>query len=192
MDNSILAALEFDGARGALLYSNVRYLLIRPETLMAFQKATEKMLGTEADRLLYEGGFAGGALSARKYREAFGQSGEESVEFMAKMGTEIGWGKMFVTNFSASGGELELTVEGSPFASAYGKADRGVCHLIRGVFAGLASDVFARPVESHDDATLHSPGEPGIARITASEVDCLAMGSPCCRFSIRAIRKDSV
>jgi predicted hydrocarbon binding protein len=187
MDNSILAGLKFDGERGALLYNDVRYLLIRPETLIAFQKAAEEMLGAEADRLLYEGGFAGGALSAIKYREVFGQSDEQSVEFMAKMGTEIGWGKMLVSNFSASGGELELIVEGSPFAGTYGKAGRGVCHLIRGVFAGLASGIFSRRVEAHDDATISNAGELDIKRIDASEVECLAMGSPCCRFSIRGV-----
>ncbi len=209
MDNRILADLKFDGARGALLYNDVRYLLIRPETLIAFQKAAEEMLGAEADGLLYAGGFTGGALSAKKYGEVFGLRDEQSVEFMAKMGTEIGWGKMRVAYFKLSTRELEVVVEGSPFASAYGRAERGVCHLIRGVFAGLASGIFSKPVESRDDATIRTPGElgimsldgtasrplggtaprdvPDVPRIVASEVDCLAIGSPCCRFAIRGI-----
>lgn len=186
MDNSILAGLTFDGARGALLYNEVRYLLIRPETLIAFQKAAEEKLGAEADRLLYEGGFAGGALSAKKYREVFGQSDEQSVEFMAKMGTEIGWGRMHVSVFSASSGELELVVQDSPFAGAYGRAGRGVCHLIRGVFAGLASGIFSRSLESRVEGTTRAQDEAGALRIAASEVECLAMGNSRCRFTIRA------
>ncbi len=65
MENSILAKLTFDAESGALLYNDVRYLLIRPETLIAFQKAAEEKLGVGADELLYAGGFTGGALSAK-------------------------------------------------------------------------------------------------------------------------------
>ncbi len=90
----------------------------------------------------------------------------QSIEFMAKMGTEIGWGKFTVSSFEVGKRELVLTVESSPFAAAYGKAERGVCHLIRGVFGGLASGVFGCEVESR-------------------ESECLAMGHARCKFVIR-------
>ncbi|MDE3088895.1 MAG: hypothetical protein KGJ80_05880 [Chloroflexota bacterium] len=168
MDNSILADLKFDSTGGALLYNDVRYLLIRPETLIAFQKAAEERLGAGADELLYAGGFTGGTLSAKKYREVFGLTDVQSVEFMANMGTEIGWGKLIVSSFNISSCELELVVESSPFAAAYGKSGRGVCHLVRGVFAGLASGIFARAVESREE-------------------ECLAMGHARCKFIIRGV-----
>jgi predicted hydrocarbon binding protein len=168
MDNSILAELKFDAARGALLYKDVRYLLIRPETLIAFQKAAEEKLGAGADELLYAGGFAGGSLSAKRYREVFGLSDEQSVEFMAQMGAQIGWGKITIAKFDAAARELVLTVESSPFAVAYGKSSRGVCHLVRGVFAGLASGIFARDVKSYEE-------------------ECLAVGNPRCRLVIRGV-----
>ncbi len=168
MDNTILAELKFDAARGALLYKDVRYLLIRPETLISFQKATEEKLGAGADELLYAGGFTGGTLSAKKYREVFGLTDAQSVEFMTKMGAELGWGKMQIARFDPTARELILVVESSPFAAAYGKSARGVCHLIRGVFAGLASGIFARAVE-------------------AREEECLAMGYARCKFVIRGV-----
>ncbi len=168
MNNEILTELKFDDTRGALLYKDVRYLLIRPETLIAFQKAAEEKLGAGADELLYAGGFTGGSLSAKRYREVFKLTDAQSVEFMARMGTEIGWGKMTVAKFDAANRELILVVESSPFAAAYGKSERGVCHLVRGVFAGLASGVFSRAVE-------------------AREEECLAMGNPCCKFLIRCL-----
>ncbi len=169
MDNSILADLKFNDARGALLYNDVRYLLIRPETLIAFQKAAEEKLGAGADELLYAGGFTGGTLSAKKYREVFGLTDAQSVEFMAKMGTEIGWGKLQITNYDAARQELVLVAESSPFAAAYGKSARGVCHLIRGVFAGMASGIFGCEVESREE-------------------ECLAMGHARCKFVIRGIK----
>ncbi len=165
MDNTILANLKFDDACGALLYNDVRYLLIRPETLIAFQKAAEEKLGADADELMYAGGFTGGTLSAKRYREAFRLSDEQSVEFMAQMGTQIGWGKFSVSIFSVANGTLELVVESSPFAAAYGESERGVCHLIRGVFAGLASGIFGRDVESREE-------------------ECLALGHAQCKFVI--------
>src|SRR3989304_8670924 len=96
MDNTVLQALRYDPQRGALLFNDVRYLLVRPETLMAFQRAAAARLGAEADALLYESGFTGGRLSAMRYRELFQLSDAETVEFMAHMGSEIGWGRMAV------------------------------------------------------------------------------------------------
>lgn len=165
--NAILKDLTFDAAQGALLYNEVRYLLIRPETLVSFQRAAEEKLGTAADELLYAGGFTGGTLSGTKYRQAFGLTDEQSVEFMAKMGTEIGWGSLKIERFKP-GDELVLVATGSPFAAAYGKAGRGVCHLIRGVFAGLVCALWDRPVQARED-------------------ECLAMGHAHCRFSVRAL-----
>jgi predicted hydrocarbon binding protein len=164
--NSILAALKFDEARGALLYQDVRYLLIRPETLATFQKAVEEKLGAGADALLFTGGFTGGSLSAQRYREVFGLSDEQAVQFMARMGAEIGWGNITITHFDAARGELALMIDSSPFAAAYGKSERGVCHLVRGVFAGLASGIFRRAVVADEDK-------------------CVAMGHARCHIVIR-------
>ncbi len=171
MANSILDNLQFDRDRGALLYNDVRYLLIRPETLCAFQKAAEEQVGTRVDDLLFAGGYTGGTLSAKKYREVFGLSDAQSVEFMANMATEIGWGKTTVLHFDPAACELDLLIESSPFAAAYGASDRGVCHLVRGVFAGLAAGIFRRPV-------------------VAREQECVAMGHPRCNIMIRG-KQDS-
>lgn len=167
MDNSILADLKFDPTRGAFFYNDVRYLLIRPETLIAFQKAAEEKLGTAADELLYAGGVTGGTLSGKKYREVFGLTEEQSIDFMAKMGTEIGWGRLEIASYVPQKA-LVLIAHSSPFAAAYGTADHGVCHLIRGVFAGLAGAIWGRSVQACED-------------------ECLAMGHTQCRFSVRAV-----
>ena len=168
MDNSILADLKFDDARGALLYNDVRYLLIRPETLIAFQKAAEEKLGAGADDLLFQGGFTGGTLSGKKYREVFGLTDLQSIEFMVKMGTEIGWGNFQLASLDVAACELVLVIASSAFAAAYGKSDRGVCHMVRGVFGGLASAVWGGPVD-------------------AQETECLAMGHARCRFVVRRV-----
>ncbi len=168
MDNSILAELEFDPARGALLYQGVRYLLIRPETLDMFYKAVEEKIGADAQHAMHQGGFTGGSLSAQKYREVFGLDARASVEFMARMGAEIGWGKIEIARLDLNARVLEITVTSSPFALAHGTSKHGVCHLLRGVFAGLASGIFECDVESR-------------------EVECAAMGNPQCRIIIQGV-----
>jgi len=165
MSNSILSELEFDPERGALLYQGVRYLLIRPETLDMFYKAVEEKIGKGAHDAMHRGGFTGGSLSAKKYRDVFGLNARESVEFMARMGAEIGWGKIEIARLDLDARVLEITVASSPFALAHGASKHGVCHLLRGVFAGLASGIFDCEVESR-------------------EVECAAMGDALCRIVI--------
>jgi len=173
LENTILQGLTFDAAAGRLAFKDVRYLLIRPETLAAFQKAVEAELGERAGELLYQGGFTGGSLSARRYREVFGYSDREIVEFMCRMGGEIGWGRFELKTLNASRGELVVEVLRSPFAEAYGPATVGVCHLIRGVLGGLAEGVFGMSVR-------------------AEEVQCLAKGDAVCKFVIMRICSDVV
>lgn len=163
--NDIVQELAWDAAGGRLSFKGVRYLLIRPETLVDFQKALERTLGERAGELLFQGGFTGGSLSARKYKEHFGYSDEETVAFMCRMGGQIGWGHFALEELDASAGRLVVRVEGSPFAEAYGPADHGVCHLIRGVLAGLAAAIFD-------------------AEVAATEVACAAQGAPLCRFTV--------
>jgi predicted hydrocarbon binding protein len=167
MGDSILEALEFDGERGALSFKGVRYLLIRPETLVEFQKGLEERLGGEAQRLLYRAGFAGGELSTTKYKDAFGYSDDEIVHFMMDMGGQIGWGNFSLEEFSLEANRLIVTVTGSPFANAYGRSTDPVCHMIRGVMAGMGHVLFGEDV-------------------AAVETHCLAKGDDLCRFLIEA------
>ena len=165
MDNKIFKELKFVPEKGGFFYNEVRYLLIRPETLAAFQKAIEEEIGEKASRILFESGFQGGSLSSKKYREVFGFSDEEIIRFMMDMGSQIGWGRFELERFDSAKKRLVLKVYHSPFAESYGSSSKPVCHLIRGVLGGVASVVFGRKVEPE-------------------ELSCLAKGDGCCRFEI--------
>lgn len=168
MNNSILAGLVFEPSQGAITYQGIRYLLIRPETLAAWQKGVEDTYGPAAGEILFAGGRAGGSLSARTFQEKNGLRGRDVVEFMTRMGTEIGWGRMEVLEYSEEIHRLVVQVTGSPFAAAYGNSSAGVCHLIRGVMAGVGEGIFGGPV-------------------AAREETCLAMGNQACRFVIEKL-----
>ncbi len=165
MTHEILKGLAFVQEKGGLFYEEVRYLLIRPETLMAFQKGIEKEIGERASQILFRSGFEGGSLSSKRYREVFGLSDEEIVHFMLEMGTQIGWGRFELERFDPIEKRIDAKVFHSPFAEAYGSSASPVCHLIRGVLAGMASILFRKQFEG-------------------KEVLCLAKGDKYCRFEI--------
>jgi predicted hydrocarbon binding protein len=165
--NSILDELEYDPASGALCYQDVRYLLIRPETIVGFQKAIEKQSQTAAMDALFQGGYQGGYLSAKKYKEIQNLSDKETINFMMAMGAEIGWGNFRLDQYNCDKKKLQISVENSPFAAAYSDSTEGVCHLTRGVLCGLATILFSKSC-------------------TASEVECAAKGDHHCVFLIRA------
>lgn len=164
MSNEILNNLNYE--TGCLTFQDVRYMLIRPDTVVDFQKAVEALVGPEkCAEAMMAGGYTGGARSSKRYKEVFNYTDEEIVAFMCRMGGEIGWGKFNVLKLDVPGKELIVEVENSAFATAYGKAERGVCHMIRGVLAGMAAGIFGGDV-------------------TSEETECVAKGDPLCRFVI--------
>jgi predicted hydrocarbon binding protein len=166
MKNSILDNLEYDADEGRIAFKDVRYMVIRPDTVVDFQKAVEAEVGERVAEMMMAGGYTGGSRSSRRYKELFNYSDEETVAFMCKMGGEIGWGKFEVEKLDTDDKELIVVVRNSPFAEAYGPSDKGVCHMIRGVMAGMAAGIFSSEVSSEE--TL-----------------CRAKGDELCRFVLK-------
>ena len=166
-ENSILDKLDYHLSAGALRYKDVRYLLIRPETVIGLQKAIEENSRKLAQDAFFLGGFNGGQLSAKNFSEINRLNDTELIDFMMKMGTEIGWGHFKLQKFDSQQKHLSIIVEQSAFAEAYGQSSTGVCHLIRGVLSGMASVLFNQ-------------------KCVGSEVKCLAKGDAHCFFEILA------
>ena len=164
-DNPFLDELIHDKASGALRYKDVRYLLIRPETIVGFQKSIAQACGPSAAEKLFEGGFTGGSLSSKKYRELHHYNDYEIIEYMLTMGNQIGWGSFSLEDYDPQNRCLRVSVANSPFAESYGSSATGVCHLIRGVLAGMAFGIFN-------------------TECAATETECLAMGDRRCLFVI--------
>ena len=151
--------IDNDGA-GVVTLNGARYLLIRPETLAALQKAVESALGPRAAECLAAGGRAGGARATA----ALQGTTEERARRLAAMGSTNGWGQFTLERLAADG--MVITVRRSPFAEAYGPSTAPVCHLTRGVLESLATVTLGRP-----------------ARVI--ETGCAAMGAQECRFEAR-------
>lgn len=170
MENSILAQLEWNAEDGALWFKGVRYLLIRPETLYGIVTAAEEELGQErAGELMYRGGFVGGQLSGKRYREALNLDPRGAVEFMCKMGAEIGWGRFELLSYDHDAAALVVHIHRSAFAHGIAKneseIEMGVCHLIRGVMGGLVSGLTEK-------------------KVVTRESRCIAQGHDYCRIEV--------
>ena len=163
--NTIIEQLSYNRDSGALTYRDVRYLLIRPETIVGFQKSIEKYSITVAQEALFQGGYRGGYLSAKRYKEAQNLSDIETIRFMMSMGAEIGWGNFRLIKYDFKNRNLQIRVKNSAFAEAYGQSSKGVCHLVSGVLSGLGTVLFA-------------------CNCTASESHCLAKGNKDCVFHV--------
>ncbi len=148
--NTVLSELKDE--QGRLSFRGIRLLLVRPETLVGFLKASG------ADEAAAAGGFEGGRRSAAKFAETL--RGRKVVEAMGSMGTDLGWGRFHVVAFDES--RFEVEIEGSAFAEMWGKSEKPVCHFLRGVLSGVGTVVY------------------GTGR--AKETQCLAAGAATCRF----------
>ena len=151
------AGLDADG-RGGLTLGGGRYLLIRPETLVAMQKAVQQLVGERAGACIAAGGRAGGARAAA----SLDGTAEERVRRLLRVGGEIGWGEFSLERLTPT--DLAVVVRRSPIAEAYGPSATPVCHLIRGVLESLAAAVLGRPYE-------------------VVETECVAAGAKLCRFA---------
>ncbi|MCC6740249.1 MAG: 4-vinyl reductase [Planctomycetia bacterium] len=141
---------------GRIALNGVRFLLVRPETLVGFQKAIEKEAPELAARALQAGGADGGGRSARRLRDDKGLRGRELVEAMCKMGTEIGWGRFRVESFAD--GAFTVVVESSPYAEAYGKAAAPVCHFLAGVMKGVGEALWGNASATENACAAHAAG----------------------------------
>src|SRR3970040_1648498 len=131
MENTVLNEMTWDAEAGRLFFKDVPYLLIRPETLVAFQRALEAEPGERAGGVVARGGHTGGALSTRRYREAFGLGTEQTARFIVRMGREIGWGDFRLERLDFGAGGVGASVGRSPLGEACGPAGRPACHPLR-------------------------------------------------------------
>ncbi len=134
---------------------------------MEIQKNLEGEHGREAASFFIEAGQGEGAALAGRFRDVFGYPPEQVLSSVAFLLSESGWGACSVEMTNFEGRELVFKVEDSPFAEIYGPSIQPVCHLVQGLFRGVALALF--DVET-----------------TGMEVQCAAKGDTCCRFVVSA------
>jgi len=147
-----------DPARGELREGDVRYLLIRTDSLMGLFKRLPEPAGSAALAAFADSVAEHGGRSAERYLSELNQ--EELLQKIESTACRLGWG---VWKFEREGDSIGLTVENSPFAQGHGPSAAPVCAAIAGMLQAAATLVLGRECR-------------------AKETSCAAAGGASCRF----------
>lgn len=131
------ARLEWDLARGALRDGDVRYLLIRDDTLMGLFRNLPEPARAAALDALARSVVEHGTRSARRYQAMGAAEARALLGVIAATAPQLGWGVWRFTE--ATERTLALEVENSPFAAGYGASPTPVCHAIAGMLEAVGS-----------------------------------------------------
>ena len=98
--NQILDELVYDQSSGALMYKGVRYLLIRPETLVRLSKsACCKIAVKKLTTICLRAAIPAAACLPKNTKIFTAFATTEIIEFMMNMGNQIGWGNFSLVRY---------------------------------------------------------------------------------------------
>jgi predicted hydrocarbon binding protein len=155
--------LTFDLANGELRDGDIRYVILREDSLMGLFKRLPEPVRIDALKAFAASVAEYGARSAARYTAEDGDA-RFLLATIAANAPQLGWG---VWHFSLTEArELQLEVNNSPFAHGYGASPEAVCAPITGMLRAVASIVFDAPAQ-------------------AEEILCACAGGSVCRFRAR-------
>lgn len=163
--------LEWMPDQGELRDRDIRYMLIRPDSLMGLFRNLEETERPAVFAAFVRSVAEHGRDSVESYRDLGAEEAGELLRTTAETAAQLGWGLWTIQSDQAAG-TLSLTVGNSPFAEGHGPSDVPVCAAITGIVKALAELIY---------------GEPAICE----EVHCAAQGNTDCRFDsrLRSARK---
>lgn len=144
------ARLEWDLARGELRDGDVRYLLIRDDTLMGLFRGLPEGERAAALEALARSVVEHGRRSAQRYQTMGAAEARALLGVIEATAPQLGWGVWRFTGVSEQ--ELALEVENSPFAAGYGASPLPVCHAIRGMLEAVGSLALGGAVRGFEEA----------------------------------------
>jgi len=129
--------LAWDPARGELRDGDVRYLIIRGDTLMGLFRALPERERAAALEALERSVVEHGRRSAQRYQAMGAAEARALLGVIEATAPQLGWGVWRFTEISERG--LVLEVRNSPFAAGYGASATPVCHAIAGMLRAVGA-----------------------------------------------------
>ena len=161
--NSLLEKAEFDGTNGELRIAGTDWILMQGSTFRSLIEGINKVLGTGAVAILFEGGKAAGkSFTQNTLRE--GTPPEEVPMWLELFFTQGGWGKI-TARADFANKTVAVTIDNCATARQVNSKDAS-CHFIRGYIAGICEVLFKTPVK-------------------CAEIRCMSKGSAFCEFSVQ-------
>lgn len=159
--------LTFDAARGEYRDGDIRYLMLRADTLMGLFAELPEAARAEALAAFARAVARFGGRSARAYQAAGAQEADALLATIAATAPQLGWG---IWTLRREADALALEVHNSPFAAG----------------AGAGAGALAAPVCAPIVGMLRAVGAIVLGgEVAADETSCAATGGACCRFTVR-------
>ncbi len=155
--------LAYDADAGTYHDGAMRYIFLKPEALMGVVLQMPEDQRPAVLEAMARSIFLNGGKSAKSYEAAGATAAADLLAVICSTAGQLGWGKWSATLDDTA---LRLSVEGSPFAAAYGPSDTPVCAPITGMLRAVSGMVFGVPTQ-------------------VEELTCAAMSAPLCTFEAR-------
>ncbi len=170
---SLKDKLEVDEAGRLLLVSDVMrvpMILTTRDHLTQIQKSGESMLGKERmAEVMYQSSYSGGYDFATAIASMSDLSGEQILDEYLRIASVRGWGRFNKIGADVERGEFIIQIESS-IAEEFMPGEGKVCHIWRGLFAGVVQ------------AVLESLEKTGTLR--SEETMCLTDGDSLCEIRV--------
>ena len=166
--------LEVDDAGRLLLVSDVMrvpMILTTRDHITQIQKTHDRILGKEKmEEVMYQSGFESGYDFSTAIANMSALKGEEILNEYLRIASVRGWGRFNIIKTDIDVGEFIIQIHSS-IAEEFQPGEGKVCHIWRGIFAGVVQKV----VES-----LEKTGT-----LKSEEIKCMANGDPYCEIQVK-------
>ena len=156
--------------KGRFIALGMPVVVYPTKMLTRLQKEFIEELGQEGVYEIYESSRDGGRELTKEAMH-IAKNSKLLLDFLKKFVPIGGWGLIEVIEEDWTNKKSTFTIKNPSFPKLYGKSDKPICHIVRGLFAGAAA------------TTLQDEN------IECIETKCVAKGDEFCRFEIRQRQK---
>ncbi len=158
----------YDRGRGELTLQKTGQdmLVVTSEIFRELILESEAVFSSGAAVIWYVIGEAAGRKFLYSFREKHKElRDKELMKELAAFFTQIGWGKISIPNLNLAKGEATVKIKNNPFTRK--NPDKPICHLVRGLIAGLYEVILQKPTN-------------------CIETQCASAGSSYCEFHVKS------
>ncbi len=133
---------------GRIKVTSLRVLFVDIDTLKELEARIRALFGEQKGAYsVYQVAKGAGGRATRAHYQFSKKEGIELAQYMAKMASGAGWGRITIKDVFEDGGEV--IVHDSPFKRA--EANGPGCDYLRGFLAGAASYIYRKQIECIED-----------------------------------------
>ncbi|MFQ6081704.1 MAG: V4R domain-containing protein [Candidatus Bathyarchaeia archaeon] len=169
-EHKVKLDLDEGEATGFFMGLPERVIIMTPENFVSMTKTLTTTFRTAGFMMFYMMGEEKGRDDVKKAIDALREQGivftkRQILEAIIQQSRINGWGAANLHKYNERKGTVTIRVENNPLAMAWGKAEKPICYLLGGYWAGALSEALEREVR-------------------CTETKCMSKGDPYCEFVI--------